>query len=374
MIDTTHRLVPAPPAPSNAASNTTTVVARWAEAVVVLTGTADAVATALHALAPPNEAEPSGAVIIERLSTVRLADTAAAVATPGGWQLFSTGRGTVVAGPTPFGDQPSHTVDAATPLIWVGIGEPPTDSISASLDLRSGIVAAPGAHLVSSIDDTSEVAAPADGEHFEVVDLGSEADQHPREPLPIADEPAPPPAPPEAQSSSPWGSDADPAGGIGAAGTSEEVLGIQCSRNHFNNPSAAYCQVCGISMVHLTHYLIPGIRPTLGFLVFDDGATFALDRSYRVGREPLIESGSSLAPLVLRDQRHSVSRSHAELLLDGWDVLVSDLGSTNGTFIWDAGQQTWGRVMPGDPKIIAPGTIVAIGRKTFVYETVARSV
>ena len=77
---------------------------------------------------------------------------------------------------------------------------------------------------------------------------------------------------------------------------------------------------------------------------------------------------------MLRDERHSVSRSHAELLLEDWDLVVSDLGSTNGTFVWDADQQMWHRVMPGRPATIRPGTIVAIGRKTFVYESVARSV
>ena len=363
MMDFTHRVVLA--APIEDADDI--VVARWAEAVVVIAGSVDAIAVALDLLHPADQAEPSGAMVIERLPTVRDTDVAAAVITPSGWWLSSTGRARIDAGGGANRNQAPHTVDATTPSLWLGVGERPAEAGAASLDLRSGVVAARGAQLILTTDGTSEVPRPDDATPFEVVDLASAVVASPREPLPIASEPEPSPAPRAEPSPSPQG------GGAAAVGGSE-ILGIQCSRSHFNNPNAAYCQVCGISMVHLTHYLIPGIRPTLGFLVFDDGATFALDRSYRVGREPLIESGSSLAPLVLRDQRHSVSRSHAELLLDGWDVLVSDLGSTNGTFIWDAGQQTWGRVMPGDPKIIAPGTIVAIGRKTFVYETVARSV
>jgi len=150
------------------------------------------------------------------------------------------------------------------------------------------------------------------------------------------------------------------------------VHGIVCSRDHFNNPAAAFCMVCGISMVHVTHNLVPGPRPTLGFVVFDDGSTFGLDRSYLVGREPG-ETGDRLtAPLPIQDNNETLSRRHAEIRLIDWGVHLVDLGSTNGTFIWDAQYERWNQITPNQPVALTPGDTVALGRRTFVFESVTR--
>lgn len=148
------------------------------------------------------------------------------------------------------------------------------------------------------------------------------------------------------------------------------VHGIICSRQHFNNPSAAFCMVCGISMVHVTHNLIPGPRPTLGFVVFDDGSTFGLDRCYIVGREPGETHDVKTASLAIQDNNETLSRRHAEIRLIDWTVNIVDLGSTNGTFIWDADFERWNRIGPEQPVALSPGDTVALGRRTFVYESV----
>ncbi|MGF1598982.1 MAG: FHA domain-containing protein, partial [Acidimicrobiales bacterium] len=150
------------------------------------------------------------------------------------------------------------------------------------------------------------------------------------------------------------------------------VLGILCSRHHFNNPRAAYCMVCGISMVHVTHNLVPGPRPTLGFVVFDDGSTFGLDRSYVIGREPGMVDDPNTAPLTIQDNNETLSRRHAELRLTDWEVHVVDLGSTNGTFVWDAAFERWNQITPHQPMALNPGDTVALGRRTLVYESVTR--
>lgn len=147
------------------------------------------------------------------------------------------------------------------------------------------------------------------------------------------------------------------------------VHGILCSRGHFNNPSASYCLMCGIAMIHVTHNLVPGVRPTLGFVVFDDGSTFGLDRSYLVGREPGETNDPSVASLTIQDNNETLSRRHAEIRLIDWGVHLVDLESTNGSFVWDDHTERWNPLTPYQPVPLNPGDTVALGRRTFVFES-----
>lgn len=153
------------------------------------------------------------------------------------------------------------------------------------------------------------------------------------------------------------------------------VEGILCTRGHFNNPRSAYCMVCGISMLHLTPNPVTRPRPTLGFIVFDDGSSFGLDRSYVIGREPTHSDTSPDAPpselLVIHDNNDTLSRTHAELRLTNWRVEVIDLGSTNGTYIWDGENDRWTQLVAGQAVELQSGETVALGRRTFVFEGVS---
>lgn len=152
-----------------------------------------------------------------------------------------------------------------------------------------------------------------------------------------------------------------------------EVEGILCSRGHFNNPRSAYCMVCGMSLLHLTPDPVVRPRPTLGFIVFDDGASFGLDRSYIIGREPSPAHDRDAELLVVHDNNDTLSRTHAELRLDGWTVQIIDLGSTNGTYVWDAQNDRWNQLTAGHPIELQSGETVALGRRTFVFESVSRT-
>ncbi len=188
-----------------------------------------------------------------------------------------------------------------------------------------------------------------------VVLIGAEAPQ-PATPLPVADAPK----------SGQLGRGELDAGRV-------EVQGILCSRQHFNNPGAAYCMVCGLSMLHLTHNLVKGPRPTLGFVVFDDGSTFGLDRSYVIGREPMPPDGSDAEVLILHENNETLSRTHAELRLIDWTVQLVDLDSTNGTYIWDQSFERWNQLAPGQPVELTSGDTIALGRRTLVFESVSRN-
>ncbi|MEM9563352.1 MAG: FHA domain-containing protein [Actinomycetota bacterium] len=152
-----------------------------------------------------------------------------------------------------------------------------------------------------------------------------------------------------------------------------EVQGVLCPRKHFNNPRAARCMVCGLSLLHLSDNRVTGLRPTLGFIVFDDGSTYGLDRAYVIGREPKPADGAPAQLLVLRDNNETLSRTHATLRLDDWTVQLVDLGSTNGTYVWDQVNEHWNQLAAGTPVSLRSGDTVALGRRTFVFESVSQN-
>lgn len=150
------------------------------------------------------------------------------------------------------------------------------------------------------------------------------------------------------------------------------VKGFRCSRNHHNDPRVSFCSVCGIRMDQRTGVLVDGRRPPLGLLVLDIGSTFVLDDNYLLGRNPEVDEAvisSRLRPIRLDDDSGTLSRVHAEIRLEGWDVLLADRGSANGTFLAGAGQSGWTRLAPRRPVVLTPGTHVRIGRRVFTFES-----
>jgi hypothetical protein len=181
----------------------------------------------------------------------------------------------------------------------------------------------------------------------------------PRPPLEVAGQ-APPPA---AEAAAPEGTVVD---------------GVVCSRGHFNDPDGSYCSVCGISLLQRTRHLVQGVRPPLGVVVFDDGATFALDRDYVVGRDPSQDEGVTAGrarPLVVDDPGRTVSRVHAALVLEGWEVKLVDRRSANGTFVAAPNTKEWGEAIPPlSPVTIRPGTRVRLGdQREFLFDSPHRS-
>lgn len=150
------------------------------------------------------------------------------------------------------------------------------------------------------------------------------------------------------------------------------VGGTFCSRRHFNDPDALYCGVCGIGMVQQTRHVVQGARPPLGVLVLDDGLTYVLDEDYVIGREPGydddVREGRALA-LAVEDPDGGISRAHAAVRLRGWEVIVCDKGSVNGTYVAPPGESVWTPLTPFQPVTIQPGTRVQVGRRTFVYDS-----
>ncbi len=394
-------------------------VARWDVGVAVAGGEDDLALDLMAALQAALGDEPSSGEIIDVLrSDSRFnsdgVNLAVAVSAPDGLRVFVRGATEVrtetdelIAGPEP--------VERNLPdprALWMGTGGPPLSQGHPVLDLRRGIVPGRGVVLHRPMTwppppaDAQPVADDLDGpdadDAIDATNPGQVATDAPDQPPPPA-APAPvalaaptppvPPGEPDAASqpvpSGPfeavdW---ADPvetrqplpvatrAGEtVDARESADQVLGIRCSRDHFNNPKAGYCQVCGISMVHLTHRLEPGPRPTLGFVVFADGVTYALDRPYLIGRSPQPTPESGMTALATQDSTQSVSREHARLEFDGWDVVYVDLGSTNGSFLWDVNVGRWNPIAAHSPVVLTSGSTVSVGRMTFVFQGASRSV
>lgn len=243
-----------------------------------------------------------------------------------------------MAQPEPVGE--TAPAEPAAPAEQVPV-EPETDAVVA-------VEAPPPTPEPAA--DAEEVAASARRHvDFESVVLIDAEPESPSTPLPVGEEAA-----------------------AEAATRGAQVKGVMCSRNHFNDPENLFCSVCGISLAQRTLNLVDGVRPSLGFLVFDDGTTFTLDADYVVGREPhtddRVVQGHS-RPLRIDTRNETLSRVHAEVRLEGWHVQIHDRGSTNGTFVWNENANAWTTVQPGQPAHVRPGTHGAFGHRTFVYES-----
>lgn len=189
---------------------------------------------------------------------------------------------------------------------------------------------------------------------------GTKVHEIPRAPLPVA---APPPPPGTRDKPQP----VDPAKPPGVI-----VKGFRCSRGHLNDPRVSFCSVCGIRMDQLTGILVNERRPPLGLLVLDIGSTFVLDDNYLLGRNPEIDEAviaGRVRPIRVDDDSGNLSRVHAEIRLEGWDVVLIDRGSANGTYVAGPGQQGWSRLAPLQPFVLAPGTQVRTGRRMFTFES-----
>ncbi|WP_433154680.1 FHA domain-containing protein [Actinomadura nitritigenes] len=184
-----------------------------------------------------------------------------------------------------------------------------------------------------------------------------------------------------------------PVDGVSAAGTEEpprervslirrhpkrrpggpQVLGVNCKNEHFNDPRAHYCAVCGISMLQLTLSPFHGPRPPLGVLLLDDGQAVPLEDDHLIGRRPdrAPEVAEGRAhPLRMTDAEESISRRHVLVRLEEWQVNVVDLGSANGTAVRAPGAADFVRLPPDTPVELAPGATVRVGlTRTFRFES-----
>jgi FHA domain len=157
---------------------------------------------------------------------------------------------------------------------------------------------------------------------------------------------------------------------LAAARTARPVVkAIPCPSGHPNPPLSTSCRVCAAALPAATPVTVP--RPILGTLRLSTGAAIPLDRGAIFGRNPDADGfGDGERPHIVQvpSPGKDISRNHVEVKLDGWHVLVSDLGSTNGTIVTVPGHAPQ-RLHPNEAMPIAPGTVVNLADEvSFVYE------
>ncbi|MFS0706443.1 FHA domain-containing protein, partial [Cellulomonas sp. 179-A 9B4 NHS] len=129
-----------------------------------------------------------------------------------------------------------------------------------------------------------------------------------------------------------------------------------------------------------THDAVPGPFPTPeptplpARLVLSTGLVVELDRAVLLGRAPQVSrvTAKELPRLVtVPSPNQDISRTHAEVRLDGDHVVVTDLDSTNGVHVSRPGEGVR-RLPAGEPSVVATDEVVDLGDGvTFTVERTA---
>lgn len=142
--------------------------------------------------------------------------------------------------------------------------------------------------------------------------------------------------------------------------TGPMVLARLCLHGHANPPSRSQCSDCGAVLNSEPREVG---RPRLGTMHISSGESVELDHSLIIGRQPSVSRvmGGAMPRLVqVKSGNDDISRSHVEVRLDGWDVLLVDLKATNGTVLVREGQAPR-RLSQGEEAILLNGDIAELG-------------
>lgn len=138
------------------------------------------------------------------------------------------------------------------------------------------------------------------------------------------------------------------------------VLARVCPQGHANPSTYSHCGRCGDPL--------PGDgvqvrRPRLGRMRLSTGELIDLDQSLVVGRQPSVSrvQGAVMPKLIqVASPSGDISRSHVEVRLEGWHVMLCDLKATNGTVLVREGQPPR-RLAQGEMAILLDGDIAEVG-------------
>lgn len=148
--------------------------------------------------------------------------------------------------------------------------------------------------------------------------------------------------------------------------THETVLAVFCGRGHPTPAASAECRVCHEAVPTQDPRRIP--RPRLGGLRLPGGEVVALDRSVVIGRRPapVDDQGEWPHLVAVPADASYVSRVHLHVQLDGWLVIVRDLGSRGGTTLRVPGRAPE-TMRAQEPHVLEPGHVLDLADE---YEVV----
>ena len=180
--------------------------------------------------------------------------------------------------------------------------------------------------------------------------------------------PPPPPPPPYVEADAPTrpsGSAESPGRGGVALVETRAVAGMACTNGHLNRPDAALCDLCFAELDRGRGTVI-GVRPSLGVLVFDEGARRVdLTRPVIVGTAPptdVVIAGEDAETVIIDTDVEGVSDTQFEVHFESWDTFVIDR-STTGTFLDDATGRR--HRLPRHARVkLRTGSVIAFGDHT----------
>ena len=139
------------------------------------------------------------------------------------------------------------------------------------------------------------------------------------------------------------------------------ILAVLCPNGHASPPSAISCRICGGPVATQGPQFVA--YPILALLRASDGTSAELDRPVLIGRAPSADRSSSRAPrlMTVPSPNHDISRTHLEVAPDDWQIVVTDLNSTNGTILVRPGGGDPQQLAPGEPVPVPVGSVMELG-------------
>jgi hypothetical protein len=139
------------------------------------------------------------------------------------------------------------------------------------------------------------------------------------------------------------------------------ILAVLCQRGHANPPNSTDCRVCSSPVARKVPQFVAG--PVLAVLRASDGSSAEVDRPVLVGRAPSGDRSNSRSPrlMTVPSPNHDISRTHLEVAPDDWQIVVTDLNSTNGTVLVRPGAVDRQQLAPGDPVHVQLGSVLELG-------------
>ncbi|WP_028709221.1 FHA domain-containing protein [Propionicicella superfundia] len=335
---------------------------------------------------PPPPGAEAGAALPASTALGAAAAAGVAAAPPGPQPPAPPGRPAL---PDPAGDPGGWGAPPSTDI--APGGAPPAPSLPAGVPAQVPYGVPPGSAPAQASPESSPVPHPAPGDEGHPSGQPSPAQPGRWEPLGAATPPppgvaSPPPqapaggiisglpsfgTPPPAVQTTDSASEHDGetifATGIAAthkAGVptsprNDLVLAAMCGLQHPNPPDARVCARCGGAVDGSSPRLVA--LPVLAVLRASTGQSAEVGGVVLVGRAPQATPSEHDAVLLsVPSPSQDISRTHLRVAAVQWEVVVTDLHSTNGTVLVRPGEQPV-RMAPGEPVAVGIGTILDLG-------------
>ena len=240
----------------------------------------------------------------------------------------------------------SPQLDQADELAAAEVSAERVEPTSRTRDARESPAARPAADLDDDADvEPTQVLpdpTPVDPAQLALENADTELVQLP----PVAPDLGPVPTPPP-----------PPAG--------PTVDAVVCPHGHPNPPGELRCRDCGVTVDDQRVRRVA--QPVLAVLRGSDGSEAPVDRPVLVGRAPAERGPGPVRLLTVPSPGHDISRTHLQVAVDGWQVTVTDLHSTNGTLLVDRdGRRS---LPPGQPVPLVPGDVLELAEGVSVAVT-----